>query len=58
MIEKDGILWDINEEFRNERSDYLKGKYVSFSRNEDFVYNLKTEKGLFNLGTGQLVVVE
>jgi hypothetical protein len=58
MIEKDGILWDITEEFRNESSDYLKGKYVSFSRDEDFVYNLKTEKGIFNLGTGQLVVVE
>ena len=57
MTEKDGILWDITEEFKNESNEYLKGKYVSFSR-DDFVYNLKTEKGMFNLGAGQLVVVE
>tara|TARA_B100000674_G_C37468452_1_gene745873 strand:- start:154 stop:654 length:501 start_codon:yes stop_codon:yes gene_type:complete len=57
MTEKDGILWDITDEFKNESNEYLKGKYVSFSR-DDFVYNLKTEKGMFNLGAGQLVVVE
>ena len=57
MTEKDGILWDITEDFKNESNEYLKGKYVSFSR-DDFVYNLKTEKGMFNLGAGQLVVVE
>ena len=31
-------------------SDYLKDKYVSFNKDEDFVYNLKTEKGIFNWG--------
>ena len=58
MINKENILWDINEEFKNETNDYLKDKYVSFSREDDFIYNLKTEKGLFNVGAGQLVVVE
>lgn len=51
-------LWDIPEEFKNEKEEYLKDKYISFSSKEDFVYNLKTEKGMFNIGAGQLVVVE
>ena len=58
MIEKDGVLWDITEEFKNEPGEYLKNKYVSFSLKEDYIYNLKTEKGMFNIGGGQLVVVE
>ena len=58
MTEKEGILWDITEEFRNESGDYLKNKYISFNKENDFIYNLKTEKGMFNLGAGQLVVVE
>ena len=51
-------LWDISEEFKNETEEYLKGKYISFSPEEDYVYNLKTERGMFNIGAGQLVVVE
>jgi hypothetical protein len=58
MTEKEGILWDITEEFRNETGNYLKDKYISFNKENDFIYNLKTEKGMFNLGAGQLVVVE
>ena len=36
----------------------LKGQICFFFSEEDFVYNLKTEKGMFNIGAGQLVVVE
>lgn len=54
----DGKLWDISDEFKNEKDEYLKGKYISFSYEDDFIYNLKTEKGMFNIGAGQLVVVE
>ena len=38
--------------------EYLNGKYISFSYENDFIYNLKSEKGMFNIGAGQLVVVE
>ena len=51
-------LWDIPTEFRNEKEEYLKDKYFSFSPENDYIYNLKTEKGMFNIGAGQLVVVE
>lgn len=51
-------LWDISDEFKNEMEEYLNGKYISFSYENDFIYNLKSEKGMFNIGAGQLVVVE
>ena len=54
----DDVYWDIPEEFKNEKEEYLKGKYVSFNLKEDFIYNLSTEKKMFNIGAGQLVVVE
>ena len=43
---------------KNEKEEYLKDKYISFSPDDEYVYNLKTEKGMFNIGAGQLVVVE
>ena len=58
MTEIDGIFWDIPDDLKNEKEEYLKDKYISFSPGNDFVYNLKTEKGLFNVGAGQLVVLE
>ena len=58
MTEIDGTYWDIPEEFKNEKKEYLKDKYISFSPNDEYVYNLKTEKGMFNIGAGQLVVME
>lgn len=54
----DHTYWDIPEEFKNEKEEYLRGKYVSFNSKEDFIYNLSTEKKMFNIGAGQLVVVE
>lgn len=58
MTKIDGIYWDIPDDLKNEKEEYLKDKYISFSPENDFVYNLKTEKGLFNVGAGQLVVLE
>ena len=58
MTEIDGIFWDIPDDLKNEKEEYLKDKYISFSPENDYVYNLKTEKGLFNVGAGQLVVIE
>jgi hypothetical protein len=58
MTEIDGIFWDIPDDLKNEKEEYLKDKYISFSPKNDLVYNLKTEKGLFNVGAGQLVVLE
>ena len=58
MTEIDGIFWDIPDDLKNEKEEYLKDKYISFSPENDLVYNLKTEKGLFNVGAGQLVVLE
>ena len=58
MTEIDGIFWDIPEDLKNEKEEYLKDKYISFSPEDEYVYNLKTEKGMFNIGAGQLVVVE
>ena len=52
------IYWDIPEEFKNEKEEYLNGKYVSFNSKEEIIYNLSTEKKMFNIGAGQLVVVE
>ena len=58
MTKIDGMYWDIPDDLKNEKEEYLKDKYISFSPENDFVYNLKTEKGLFNVGAGQLVVLE
>ena len=58
MTKIDGIFWDIPDDLKNEKEEYLKDKYISFSPENDFVYNLKTEKKLFNVGAGQLVVLE
>tara|TARA_B100000676_G_scaffold12134_1_gene11084 strand:+ start:254 stop:1099 length:846 start_codon:yes stop_codon:yes gene_type:complete len=58
MTKIDGMYWDIPDDLKNEKEEYLKDKYISFSPENDYVYNLKTEKGLFNVGAGQLVVLE
>ena len=58
MTKIDDVFWDIPDDLKNEKEEYLKDKYISFSPGNDFVYNLKTEKGLFNVGAGQLVVLE
>ncbi len=58
MTKIDGIFWDIPDDLKNEKEEYLRDKYISFSPENDFVYNLKTEKKLFNVGAGQLVVLE
>ena len=32
MTEIDGIFWDIPEDLKNEKEEYLKDKYISFTR--------------------------
>tara|TARA_B100000795_G_scaffold268507_1_gene255595 strand:+ start:60 stop:905 length:846 start_codon:yes stop_codon:yes gene_type:complete len=58
LININNNLWDISDEFKNETEEYLNGKYISFSYENDYIYNLKSEKGMFNIGAGQLVVLE
>jgi hypothetical protein len=58
MTNIDGKFWDIPEDLKNEKEEYLKDKYISFSTEDEYVYNLRTEKGMFNIGAGQLVVME